>query len=136
MGYCKSHFCLSGLAFFFPFFLIKLHTPHKPTLKSSLFARFGITYASSLLREWENERSFRQAPTDCPFRFGEDLVYNVSPVLGRGLGVGRAMGDLQSWDSGRCLFRPTLYPPNLLVYGLTSFIAGDMFCFFVDRDLS
>lgn len=38
-----------------------------PTLKSSLFARFGTSYASSLLREWKNERSFPPCPDRLSF---------------------------------------------------------------------
>lgn len=37
----------------------------------------------------------RHAPTARSFRFGENMVQNLPPVLGCGQGVGRAMGDLR-----------------------------------------
>lgn len=47
--------------------------------------------------------------------------------LGLGLGVGRTMGDLQSWEPGR-LFTDKLSARSLSFWS-NIFTAGDMFCF-------
>jgi hypothetical protein len=50
--------------------------PHSSQVCSRASAN---TYASSLLREWENKRSLRQTPTICLSRFGEDWFTTFRP---------------------------------------------------------
>jgi len=53
-----------------------IESPHSSQVCSRASAN---TYASSLLREWENKRSFRQTPTICLPRFGGDWFTTSRP---------------------------------------------------------
>jgi hypothetical protein len=54
----------------------RIEHPHSSQVCSRASAN---TYASSLLREWENKRSLRQTPTICLPRFGEDWFTTSRP---------------------------------------------------------
>ena len=78
---------VSQFVLYYPTSIVSLHFmshashagigyPHSSQVCSRASAN---TYASSLLREWENKRSFRQTPTICLPRFGGDWFTTSRP---------------------------------------------------------